>query len=271
MEIIQNLHTHTAYCDGKNTPREIISYAIDKKFLSIGFSGHSYVPFDEASSMSLERTKQYKNELTLLKHEYENIIKIYIGIEYDLHSNVDISEYDYSIGAMHYFKFGDDYFAVDGNAEYTQMVINNFFHGDAMKFVKAYYEGLTHLTDHGKIDILAHIDLVTKNLDRIKLFDDASKIYLSYAFEAINALKGRVPFFEVNTGAMARGYRNSPYPSLLLTKELRRQGYRAIISTDCHDALKLDYKYNDAVELLRLCGFKERYILTDDGFVAVPL
>ena len=31
----QNLHTHTTFCDGKNTPEEMITWAIDKNFTHI--------------------------------------------------------------------------------------------------------------------------------------------------------------------------------------------------------------------------------------------
>ena len=33
-----DLHMHTTFCDGKNTPEEIVLYAIDKGFSAIGFS-----------------------------------------------------------------------------------------------------------------------------------------------------------------------------------------------------------------------------------------
>ena len=36
-----NLHTHSTFSDGKNTPEEIVLSAIEKNFLSIGFSDHS--------------------------------------------------------------------------------------------------------------------------------------------------------------------------------------------------------------------------------------
>ncbi len=38
--MLANYHTHTTYCDGKNTPEEIVLCAIEKGFTSIGFSGH---------------------------------------------------------------------------------------------------------------------------------------------------------------------------------------------------------------------------------------
>ena len=42
-----NLHTHTSFCDGKNSPEEMVRSAVEKGFDVLGFSGHSYTPFDE--------------------------------------------------------------------------------------------------------------------------------------------------------------------------------------------------------------------------------
>ena len=37
----QNLHIHTIYADGNDTPEELIVEAIKRKFGSIGFSEHT--------------------------------------------------------------------------------------------------------------------------------------------------------------------------------------------------------------------------------------
>lgn len=50
--------------------------------------------------------------------------------------------------------------------------------------------------------------------------------------EAAEELAGKIPFFEVNTGAIARGYRKNPYPSDFLLQELRRLGFGAVISSE---------------------------------------
>ena len=44
MNTLQNLHQHTTFCDGKNTPEEIVLEAIKKGFGAIGFSGHCHMP-----------------------------------------------------------------------------------------------------------------------------------------------------------------------------------------------------------------------------------
>ncbi|MBQ7974646.1 MAG: hypothetical protein IJ300_03045 [Clostridia bacterium] len=56
--IKQNLHTHSLYCDGKNTLEELTEAAIERGFSSIGFSGHCYTPFDSSYCMSIENTKK---------------------------------------------------------------------------------------------------------------------------------------------------------------------------------------------------------------------
>ena len=58
MNTLQNLHTHTNYCDGIDTPTEMIEAAIAKGFGGIGFSGHSYMFYSPSHSMSLEGTEE---------------------------------------------------------------------------------------------------------------------------------------------------------------------------------------------------------------------
>ena len=99
-----------------------------------------------------------------------------------------------------------------------------------------------------------------------KFIDTADKKYLAYGFEAIRALKGKIPFFEVNTGAISRGYRTSPYPQTEFLKEFKNQGFGAVITSDCHNKSYLDCYYKEARELLLSAGFKTIWKLTDDGF-----
>ena len=43
MAILSNAHTHTTFCDGKNTAEEMVQAALDNGFVSLGFSGHSFI------------------------------------------------------------------------------------------------------------------------------------------------------------------------------------------------------------------------------------
>ena len=155
--------------------------------------------------------------------------------------------------------------------ESTVKYINDNFDGDGMAFAKCYYETLAMSCDTDKFDVIAHIDLVTKNNEKGRFFDTNTKEYLGYAFDAIDALKGKISLFEVNTGAVARGYRTTHYPQMELLKRLRECGFGATLSTDCHNKAYLDFEFDKAAEYLREAGFKSKFVLTENGFEEVGL
>ena len=81
-----NLHAHTFYCDGKNNAEDYILTAIEKGFISVGLSGHSFTKFDTEYCMSEKGTLEYLKELKNLKEKYKNRIQVYVGIEADFYS-----------------------------------------------------------------------------------------------------------------------------------------------------------------------------------------
>ncbi len=271
MNHLQNLHTHSTYCDGKNSLEDMVLGAIEKGFDSIGFSGHSYMSFSPHISMSPEGTEEYKREIAVLKKKYEGQIDIFCGLEVELYSDVDLSGYDYLIGSAHYFYIDGDYVGFDRDEKTVRAVIDKYFEGNSLKYAKAYYELLSRLPEFGNFDIIGHFDLITKHCESPNFLDPDCPEYLKYAYDAIDELRGKVPFFEVNTGAIARGYRTSPYPSEKIVKRLLECGFLPVISSDCHDKNMLDCGFEDSAALLRSCGAEERYILTADGFRAVAL
>ena len=40
MKLKANYHTHTVFCDGADTPEDVVLAAIGKGFTHLGFSGH---------------------------------------------------------------------------------------------------------------------------------------------------------------------------------------------------------------------------------------
>ena len=69
--------------------------------------------------------------------------------------------------------------------------------------------------------------------------------------------KGRTPIFEINTGAMAKGYRTTPYPSQETLGIIREMGGRIVINSDCHRAELLDYCLEEAERYALSAGFKK--------------
>ena len=269
--IFSNLHTHTTYCDGKNSPEDMVLAAISKGFSSLGFSGHAYTPHDDSYCMNPDETLKYIDDINILKEKYKDKIEIYLGCECDLYSEIEREKYDYIIGSVHYAKSTDsNLYAVDGAEKLTLSLISNHFDGDYLKFAKAYYEAVAKLSDI-KPDIVGHFDLIAKFNEGNKYFDENGKAYLDMAYSAMDALLPHCYLFEINTGAISRGYKTVPYPATPLLKRLHEKGARITLTSDCHDADFLDCNYKESIEILKNAGFKSTYILLGGKFIEQPL
>lgn len=174
---------------------------------------------------------------------------------------------DNDIKINHNGLYANDYVGFDRGQKEVEQIIKTYFNGNGMEYAKLYYKTLGDLPQYGDFDIIGHFDLITKHSDNITFFDETSKEYLDVAFDAAERLSKKIPFFEVNTGAIARGYRKTPYPAISIIKQFKRLGLGAVITSDCHNKEKLNCNFNEVTELLKVCGFREKYILTDDGFI----
>ena len=267
----QNLHTHTVFCDGSNTPEELVLKAIELGFDTIGFSGHSYTGLDIDWHMSRENTKIYKQQIDALKEKYSDKIDILCGLEFDIFSDCDVSGYDYLIGSSHFIKVGNEYFGVDDDADTVRNVINDYFEGDGMKYAKAYYENIAQLYKYGNFDIVGHFDLVAKYCETNNFFDVDSKEYKNAALNALYELANKIKVFEVNTGAVARGYRTTPYPAPFILENMSKIGCTVVLTSDCHDKNFLDYYYKEAIEYIKSCGFESVGIMKDGAIREIKI
>ena len=269
MKYLQNLHTHTTYCDGRDTPREMIEAAIAQGFSSIGFSEHG--PSQSLMTPSEEKIGLYKKEIRELAREYEGAIDVFCGLEYEAESDTCLCGYDYIIASSHYVHKNGGRYVADGSVEEMQRGIDEGWGGNGLAFALDYFAEISLLPTRGKFDIVGHFDLVSKNCERANFFDVNDPAYIAAGLAAIDALTGKIPLFEVNTGAISRGYRTTPYPAPVFLDAFRARGFGAVITSDCHDARNLTCGFEDAERMLAAHGFTERYILTKEGFVAIPL
>ena len=246
----QDLHTHTTYCDGKNTPREMIEAAIAKGLRRIGFSGHSPSPCQgEDYAMKPEEIPQYIAEVRALAEEYKDRIEVLCGIEQDVYSPPAPKGLDYIIGSVHYVKAGDVYFAVDISPDDLRKNCDTYFGGDAYAMIEAYFAGYERLA-HMKFDIVGHIDLITKFNRDGAFFDEHDERYLSAARRAVDVLIPTGACFEINTGAISRGYRDAPYPAPKILDYIRSKGGKFILSGDTHRAENLCYGFDEWGKLI---------------------
>ena len=268
----QNLHIHSTYADGKDQPEAMIQTAIQRGFDSIGFSEHSYMKFsDYPHQMTVAKMADYRQEIRRLQAQYADQIEIFCGLEYEMYSEVSTEGMDYIIGSVHYLDVNGQIVGFDRGLPETLAYIDTHFGGDGMAFSQKYFETVARLPEKGKFDIIGHFDLQTKHNEKAKFVDTTAPAYLQAGYEAIQTLKGQIPFFEVNTGAISRGYRTTPYPQMEFLRAFKDSGFGAVITSDCHDRNFIDCYYEEAEELLRAAGFRTKWMLTQEGFKEVAL
>lgn len=265
---ISNCHTHTNYCDGKNTAREMIEAAISKGFFSLGFSGHSPMTDENEWTMSADGVKSYVSELNELKKIYADKIDILCGIELDeYYRDVNPEDFDYVIGSVHQLKKDGKTFDIDYTAETLKTAVDTLFSGSFTEMSRYYYKHLTDFIINTDVDVVGHIDLITKfNLDT-PLFDENDGEYRKIVLDAVDRISEAKPdiLFEVNTGAMYRMGKKEPYPADFILRYIREKGGLITLTSDSHNTESIDFAFDKAIEYIRNCGFSEIYYLTSNG------
>lgn len=271
--ILRDYHMHTTYCDGSASAEEMVLAAIEKGLEEIGFSGHSYTSFDSTYCMSLEDTLSYRRELEALRKKYADKISIKIGLEMDNFSDADLEGIEYTIGSVHYIRLrneagfvaftslGEDvpegcifttddegpaiYVPVDESAAIQKRAADRYFGGDMIAFAKAYFETVEGVVDNTGCDIIGHFDLVSKFNGNEALFDENDPEYINAWKKAVDKLVATGVPFEINTGAISKGYRTEPYPSASIREYIRKKGGTFILSSDSHRTDTLCFAFDE--------------------------
>lgn len=268
------VHTHSVLCDGKDTLSDMAAAAYAAGAVSFGASGHSPtpIPYDIGCVLPDDLTA-YRAEALRLREEYGGRMDVLLGIEWDSQSAGNPPAWlDYWIGSVHnlYDPQTGWYHPVDWDAEKLLACRDALFGGDIWETVRGYYQEVARMAAR-RPTILGHIDLITKYNGQGGLFDEDDPRYRSAALEALHAADPAATVLEINTGAMARGCRTSPYPALFLLRGWRAMGGGIILTADAHSAEGIVYGYDAAAALARTAGFREHLVLTRRGLVPCPL
>ena len=274
MSFPQNLHTHTVFSDGKSTPEEMALGALRSGCASLGFSDHSPMPLSadpDGWSMKPEKVHAYRTEILRLREAYAGKLDIFLGLEQDVESPPPQGDWDYLIGSVHGVWADGCYLPADESADSFDRSVREHFGGDCLGFIRAYYRLAAEAARKTNCDIIGHFDLITKFNENGCRFDESGPQYRAAALEALAALMERDVIFEINTGAISRGYRTAPYPAPFLLEAIRQKGGRVCITSDSHSADTIVHAFPHAAALAEAAGFRETWVLAKDGFQPVGL
>lgn len=264
--MIQNLHTHTTFCDGKHTAEAMVLSAIKKGLKSIGFSGHAPI---ENENWTMKNIPEYVLEINRLKEKYSSDIEIFLGLESEFLCEYPQYNYDYIISSVHGLKRGEKFLWVDADKKTVEDNLAEFYNGNVYEYIQEYYDLVVEASKKG--DILGHFDLITKFNQEQDIFAESDNKYLEIAKKSlVKCIKNNI-IIEINTGAMERGYLNRFYPAPYLLQTILENNGKIIINSDAHNENAIDFYYCESVKILKEIGFEKQMRLTKNGFVEVNL
>ncbi|MBQ8577157.1 MAG: histidinol-phosphatase [Clostridia bacterium] len=253
--VYADYHMHTTYCDGKCTAEEMILSAIAKGLTTVGLSGHGFTDFDGHYCMSRENSVKYAAEVTALKEKYKDKIRVLLGVEQDYFGGKPIIETDYVIGSVHYLHWGNDvYTPIDEHPDQLMGAVNAGFGGDIYAAAESYFQCMGDVVRVTGADIIGHFDLISKFCERGITLDFDHPRYKKAYTDAIDRL---IPYgkpFEVNTGAISRGYRTSPYPAMPMMRYIASQGGKIIFTSDSHHVDNIAFRFEEWEPVYRAFG-----------------
>lgn len=236
---------HTCYCDGSAAPEDMVISAMDKGLSTVGISGHSYTFFDESYCMQKAAVPRYLAECRYLRAKYFDRIHVLCGVEQDYYSDYPTDEFDYVIGSVHYVRVDEEYITVDESVAILKDAVEKHFNGDIYALCELYFATVADVVNKTDCDIIGHFDLISKFIEREPLFDIRHPRYIAAWQKAVDTLLRYDVPFEINTGAISRGYRTSPYPNEDMIAYIKEHDGRFVLSSDAHSTDAIAYKFEE--------------------------
>ena len=271
-----NLHTHSNYCDGKSSLKEVVESALSKNMISLGFSSHAPLPFRSPWCMKMENLENYLLEIDQLKKDTQQL-QIYSGLEVDYIpgkiSPLDFrKQLDYTIGSVHFAEsFSDGRgWEIDGSEATFKEGYEQIFKNDIQAVIIRYFELTREMIDKGCPDIIGHLDKIKMQNKFTAYFDESEKWYRTEVIKTINIIRDSAAVVEVNTRGIYQKKTSTTYPSPWILELLHEQRIPITISSDAHHPDDLINQFPETAKLLLSIGFKKIRILLDGRWQDVP-
>ncbi|MDR1846923.1 MAG: histidinol-phosphatase [Bacteroidales bacterium] len=270
-------HTHSIFCDGKNSLKEMVLAALEKGLTHYGFSSHAPVPFENGFAIRKEQTQAYLQQCRKLKEEYKNRIRLYTSMEFDYITGIveDAAErakgynLDYVIASVHSVSAEINgeramWFIDGGKQDVYDEGLERVFGGDIRKGVEAFFSQTCDMIRNVQPDIVAHLDKI-KMHNRNRYFHEDDKWYEDLVMQTLEVIsKSPKTVIEVNTRGLYKGRADDYFPSRKWLKHIRKMNIPITISTDCHNVTEIDNLFAETWQMLSALGFKHIWYYEDE-------
>ena len=266
-----NYHTHSTYCDGKDSLKDLIAAAGNLR--SLGFSSHAPLPLEKSWSMKAESFESYLADIRSL--QANSSLPIHAGLEVDFIPEV-IGPHqfahlvDYTIGSIHFvdsFPNGDPW-EIDSTTAVFEKGLKEIFRDNIVDAVVRYYELVREMVDSSCPTIVGHLDKIKMHNSKATTpyFNETDPWYQNLVDDTLWVIKESGAIVEVNTRGVYKGRTKTTYPSPWVLLKVREYDIPVTLSSDAHTSRELSSCFGDAALLLMDLGFQELSILEDGNW-----
>lgn len=253
-----NFHSHTQFCDGKASMREMTEGAISAGLKYYGFTPHSPINLESSCNMSYESVEEYLKEFETLKYEFGDRINLYAGMEIDFldKENGPANDYyqklplDYRIGSVHFISNQKgEKIDVDGRPENFIRKMELYFEGDIRYVVETFYSQTLEMLDKGGFDIIGHFDKIGLNASHYAPGIEDESWYEHLINETIDKIAEKGVIAELNTkhySAYGRMFPNQRY-----IERVKSAGIPLIVNSDAHYPHLTDASREEGLKLVK--------------------
>ena len=248
---------------------------------SLGFSEHAPLPFENSFSVKdAVSLRNYVEEIRRLKDKYKDDLNIYVALEADYIPGMSLNfgslkedfGLDYIIGSVHLVKKDDDrMWFIDGpSREVWKKGLETIFDNDIRSAITAYYEQVIDMIQTQSPEVIGHIDKILMHNKNEFMNEDASW-YRELVMPCLKVAREHGSIIEVNTRGLYKKRYHTFFPGPWILNEMYKLGIPVTISTDAHIPEDVNKLLGDAENAVRQAGYKEVWIMKENGWSAEPL
>lgn len=265
--IYHDFHTHTCYSSDSEAPvRDEIESAIAKGLRGICITDHMDLEFPcvERSGMDFVfDAGQYFEELSKIREEYRDRIRVYIGMETGLRNEPDLVgrmqqgykdlvtkyDFDFVIGSLHCLEYTDPAYASPYWDDKTAVE-------GIRKFLEASLFGIKNYDD---FDSFGHLDYIVRYVpqkdDWHGTDDYRPSDYMDIVDEFLKAVISKGKALECNSAGLKYGIGFAHPKAEILTRYRELGGELLTIGSDGHKPIHIAYDFDAVCEMLKSVGF----------------
>ncbi len=253
-----NFHSHTQFCDGRASMKDMAAAALRRGMEIWGFSPHSPIPVDSPCNMLKEDMEDYLSEAEKLKNQYNGTMQIFTGMEVDymgkdFGAHIDYFQnlpLDYRIGSVHFVPNQEGIFLdCDGKFDRFEKYLHDGYNSDLRYVVEKYFEHILEMIELGGFEILGHFDKIAGNASQKDPQIENNSWYEALIDDIIRHAAWHNLIIEINTKSLYD--KNRFFPSSKWWTKIKRANSPVLFNSDAHYPDKVNLGRDEAIEVFR--------------------